>query len=93
MSIVEVIIKLHFEEVLIQLIHLMIYSRNNHFTIAINYALVCPHKGEVSVSQYQSVNKRYLICPKPTPERPLRNTFRRTYPSSVGFDYKITTFF
>ena len=44
---------------------------------------------EVSVSQYQSVNKRYLICQKPTQERTFAKRFSQDiFPSSVGIDCK-----
>ena len=39
-------------------------------------------------------NKRYLICPKPTQERPIAKRFSQDiFPSSVGFGCKGTTKF
>ncbi len=49
---------------------------------------------EVSVSQYQSVNKRYLICQKPTQERTFAKRFSQDiFLSNVGIDCKGNTFF
>ena len=39
--------------------------------------------------QTQSVNKRYLICQKPTQERTIAKRFSQDiFPSSAGFDRK-----
>ena len=49
---------------------------------------------EVSVSKTQSVNKRYLICQKPTPKRTIAKHFSQDiFPSSVGIGCKGTTKF
>ena len=47
-----------------------------------------------SIGQTQSVNKRYLICQKPTQERPIAKRFSQDiFPSSVGIGCKGTTKF
>ena len=48
---------------------------------------------EVSVSKTQSVNKRYLICQKPTQKGTRETLFAGHTPASVGFDCKITNYF
>ena len=46
---------------------------------------------EVSNNKTQSVNKRYLICQKPTQERPIAKRFSQDiFPSSVGIGCKGT---